>query len=163
MTWKSMKKLTDLLNIERKRFNGLNDLIFKDKENGSCRGCGPKTPRHCAPPAVTVLSHSFWRLFELLRRILGTCRLPYTIYTTTKDRSIAQAGGETHGHANTHAATLCCSHTGENFPNSVNHRTIQMVQCIAPDATSNLAHYLASVYSNDHRWVLAKQLTGTQL
>ena len=29
------KKLTDLLNIEKKRFNSLNDLIFKNKKNGS--------------------------------------------------------------------------------------------------------------------------------
>ena len=45
----------------------------------NCRGCGPKTPRHCAPPAVTAWSHSFWRLLQMLRCILGTCRLPYTV------------------------------------------------------------------------------------
>ena len=70
---------------------------------------------------------------------------------------------ETHGHAHTHAAAPGCSHRDETFPKRVNHRTIQMVQCIIPNATSNLPHYLAGVYSNDHRWVLAKQLTGTQL
>ena len=31
----SEKKWTDLLDIERKRFNDLNDLIFKDNKNGS--------------------------------------------------------------------------------------------------------------------------------
>ena len=38
-----------------------------------------QTPRHYAPPTVTAWSHSFWRLLQLLRCILGTCRLPYTV------------------------------------------------------------------------------------
>ena len=47
---------------------------------------------------------------------------------------------ETHGHANTHAAAPSCSHRGETFPKRVNHRTIQMVQCIIPHVTTNLLH-----------------------
>ena len=39
---------------------------------------------------------------------------------------------ETHGYAHTHAAAPGCSHRDETFPKRVNHRTIQMVQCIIP-------------------------------
>ena len=39
---------------------------------------------------------------------------------------------ETHGYAHTHAAAPGCPHRDENSPKRVNHRTIQMVQCIIP-------------------------------
>ena len=39
---------------------------------------GPKTPRPCGPPVVTVLVTLLWRLLRMLRRIFSTCRLPST-------------------------------------------------------------------------------------
>ena len=44
----------------------------------ACRRRGPKTPRPCGPPAVTVLVTLLWRLLRMLRRIFCTCKLPST-------------------------------------------------------------------------------------
>ena len=121
-----------------------------------CRGYGPKIPRRSCSLRSCRLSHTFWRLSKMFRQIFNNLQASLQDTYNNRQHTIAQAGGETHSHANTHAAARCCSHTGENFPNNVYYRTIQMVQCIAPDAASNLTHYLAGVYSNDHRWVLAK-------
>ena len=47
-----------------------------------------QTPRRSCSTCSCRLSRSFCRLFRMLRQSSTTCKLPYKIHTTTKDRSI---------------------------------------------------------------------------
>ena len=98
----------------------------------NCRGCGPKTPRRSCSTRSCRLSHTFGRLSKMLRQIFNNLQASLQDTYNNRQHTIAQAGGETHDYAHTHAVAPGCSHRDKMFPKRVNHRTIQMVQCIVP-------------------------------
>ena len=80
----------------------------------NCRGCGPKTPRHYAPPAVIVLSHSFWRLFDCFGvSLVPAGFLTQYIQQQRTDRSHRQVGKRTV--TQTHTLQHYAAHTQARF------------------------------------------------
>ena len=128
-----------------------------------CRGVVPNARLPCSTCSCH-LSHTFCDSLGCFDNVQLTCTLPYKVQNNNIDRIVPTGRWETQMHETKHAAAPQAAHTdAQSFPKRVHYRFSQMVQCIVLDATSNLTHYLAGAYSNDHRWVLAKQLTGTQL
>ena len=96
----------------------------------NCCGCGPKTPQHYTPLAVTVLSHSFWRLFDCFGvSLVPAGFLTQYIQQQRTDRSHRQVGKR----------TVMQTHTLEL---DVAHTQARISQRLSPHAaTSNLTHY----------------------
>ena len=82
----------------------------------SCRGCGPKTPRRSCSTRSCRLSHSFWRLFKMLRQILNNLQASLQDTYNNRQHTIAQAGGKrTVMHTHTRCSTRLLTQR-RNFP-----------------------------------------------